>query len=120
MTTFIITLREVFPDAAEGEVCAKYDAAVDADGVTRVLTDVVGIVAAYRQDLEPDCFPESTPVFPVDVFLLPITGTDFDDDDSMRELLSDATWTALMQWSGATKGDPAQGLPFSVTVEYHE
>ncbi len=120
MTTFIITLRDVFPDAAEGEVCVKYDAAVDADGVKWNLTDVVGIVAAYRQDLEPDCFPASTPVFPVDVFLLPVTGTDFDDDAAMRELLSDATWTALMQWTGVANGDPSIGLPFTVTVEYHE
>lgn len=120
MTTFTITLREVFADAAEGEVCVKYDAAVDADGVKCNLTDVVGIVAAYRQDLEPDCFPASTPVFPVDVFLLPISGTDFDDDAAMRELLSDATWTALMNWSSASGGDPTKSLPSETTVEYHE
>ena len=115
MTTFTITLREVYPAAAESEVCAKYDAAVDADGVKWNLTDVVAIVAAYRQDMEPDCFPASTPVFPVDVFLLPVTGTDFDDDTAMRELLSDATWTALMQWNG----DPTSGLPSTTTVEFH-
>jgi len=120
MTRFDINIKEVYPDAAEGDVCARFDVVVEIDGVRRVLNDVVCIVAAYRQDIEPDCFPESTPVFPVDVFLLPITGTDFDEDDSIRELLADATWTALTQWSGATKADPAQGLPFSVTVEYPE
>jgi hypothetical protein len=120
MTTIIITLRGVFPAAAESEVCVKYDAAVDADGVKWNLTNVAGIVAAFRQDLEPDCFPESVPVFPVDVFLLPVTGTDFDDDAAMRELLSDATWTALMNWSSASGGDPTKALPSETTVEYHE
>jgi hypothetical protein len=120
MTRFDINIKQVFPDAAEGDVCARFDVVVEIDGVTRALADVAAIVAAFRQDLEPDCFPESTPVFPTDVFFLPVTATDIDADDSMRELLCDATWTALMQWSGATKTDPAQGLPFSVMVEYPE
>ena len=120
MTRFDINIKQVFPDAVEGDVCARFDVVVEIEGVTKAFSDVAAIVAAYRQDLEPDCFPESTPVFPVDVFLLPVTATDFDDDAAMLELLADATWTALMQWSGATKTDPAQGLPFTVTVEYPE
>jgi hypothetical protein len=120
MTRFDINIKQVFPAAAEGDVCARLDVFVEIDGVTRVLTEVAAIVAAFRRDIEPDCFPPATPVFPVDVFLLLVTGTDIDNDDSMRGLLADATWTALMQWSGATKTDSAQVLPFSVTVEYPE
>src|ERR1017187_10131202 len=106
MTSFTFNIKQVYPDAAEGDVCARFDVGVEIDGVTRVLAEVAAIVAAFRQDLEPDCFPASTPVFPIDVFLLPVTGTDFDDDAAMRELLSDATWTALMNWSSASGGDP--------------
>jgi hypothetical protein len=119
MTRFDINIKQVYPDAAEGDVCARFDVVVEIDGVTRVLADVAAIVAAFRQDIEPDCFPASTPVFPTDVFLLPITGTDFDEDDSIRELLADATWTALMQWSSVSGGDSTKGLPSKTTVEFH-
>jgi hypothetical protein len=120
MTTITITLREVFPDAAEDDVCVKFDADVNADGVKWNLTSVVGVVAGFRQDMEQDCDPQSIPAFPSDFIWVPVSGTDYDNDASMLELLFDATWTALIQWSAASGGDPASGLPSETIVEYHE
>ncbi|MCZ2153102.1 MAG: hypothetical protein LC114_04250 [Bryobacterales bacterium] len=120
MTTITITLREVFPEAGEDDICMRFDAEVDIDGTKWTLTDAVGIVAGFRQDmLEPGPASEQTPEFPLDLIWIPVTGTDYDDEPERLELLCDAGWTALLQWHSANAGDPTSGLPFTQSIEYH-
>lgn len=120
MTTFHFKLLQVFPDAGEDDICLRFDAEVDIDGTKWTLADAVGVVAAFRQDMqEPGPASEQTPKFPLNLIWIPVTGTDYDDEPERLELLCDAGWTALLQWHRANAGDPACGLPSTTTVEYH-
>ena len=118
MTEITITLRQVFPQANEDDVCLRFDADVDADGVKWCLLNVAGIAAGFRQDMHPDLPP--VPVFPSDYIGMPVTGTDFDEESARLELLCDSGWTALMQWHSANDGNVASGLPYTVTIQYPE